>query len=80
MFEQRKKTGLPAKLVAISVAGLLVGIGLCGAGSGIKNEGVSEAFFVAGAICFWTSCLLFFVGLVWIAIAAAFKERTDENV
>lgn len=63
----RKRSSLPAKFLTISIGGMLLGMGLCGVGTGLeKYEKVSEFFEMAGSACFgismWAALLC---GLIW---------------
>ena len=66
--EPQKKTGwlTPGKLIAITAAMILLGIGLCSLG-GFNLEGSDTHPFLVGlgTASFWIGLIAFFVGLFW---------------
>jgi hypothetical protein len=63
------KRSLPAKVLTGFTVGLLLGLGLCGAGAGFSgHEGVSAFLFDVGTGCFLLSFLGSVVSLAWLFI------------
>ena len=55
---------MPAKVVAVSAALILVGIGLC-SGGGFSLEGTSTMAAQIGTFAFFAGVLGFVVGVLW---------------
>jgi hypothetical protein len=70
--EQQKHTrmGTPAKIIAISAAGFLLSLGLCGVGGALSSHNISGFLFVAGLAVLFASILGVLVGICWLIIAA----------
>ena len=66
----RKQSG-PEKLVAISAAGLLVGLGLCGAATQLPAA-AQNVLLGIGALSFWTSVLGMIIGVCLLILAPLF--------
>ena len=67
MPDPSKKKSLvtaPARLSAIAGGAMLLGLGLCGAGSGIHNSQVADVFATSGIFGFLGGFLLLIVGIV----------------
>jgi hypothetical protein len=66
MEEPEKKSGIgvPAKVVAISAALILLGIGLCSNGA-FSLEGTSTMAGQIGTVAFFGGLLGFIVGVIW---------------
>ena len=65
MFESFKGANLPAKIIAVSAAGILLGLGFCGAG--LSNQNNLSFLVTFGVISFWASILGMIVGFLgWI--------------
>ena len=64
--EPPKKSGIstPAKVVAISAALILLGIGLC-SGGGFSLEGTSSTAAQIGTFLFFAGVAGFIVGVLW---------------
>ena len=69
--EQQKQTrmGIPAKIIAISAAGFLLSLGLCGVGGGLSSHNISGSLFVAGVAVLFASILGVIVGICWLIVA-----------
>ena len=69
MADERKGFSTPAKVTAISAALFLVSLGLCAVGGDFMS---SNAGFLTqtGILFFFASIAGFFVGIVWLVIAA----------
>ena len=69
--EQQKQTrmGIPAKIIAISAAGFLLSLGLCGVGGGLSSHNISGSLFVAGVVVLFASILGVIVGICWLIVA-----------
>jgi len=63
---QKAKSFTPEKLLSISAAGLLVGIGLCGGGTMLASYSGRSVF---------SSLLGLVVGLVWAVLRSIFGRR-----
>jgi hypothetical protein len=70
MFQSFKTTSAPAKVLTISVALILAGLGLCGAGNYLNAYRISIPFLIAGAACFVFGS----VGFIIAAIASGDKR------
>ncbi len=57
MFNGFKDASGPAKFVTICVVGILLGLGLCGAGAGLSEKfaPIADKLFMVGAASFWLS-------------------------
>ncbi len=69
MFEDFKDSSFSAKLLTILVVGILLGLGLCGAGAGMSESysKLAGVFLTVGAISFWLSLLgLIVAGIVFL--------------
>jgi len=64
--EPKSRLKAPAKLIAISVASILLGIGLCSVG-GLNFEGdnAHPAIVAIGALAFWGGVVSFGIGVFW---------------
>jgi len=64
--EPKKKSGIstPAKVVAISAALILLGIGLC-SGGGFSLEGTSTPAAQVGTFAFFAGVAGFIIGIIW---------------
>ena len=73
MFEseqqQRTRMGIPAKIIAISAAGFLLSLGLCGVGGALSTHNISGFLFVAGLAVLFASILGVIVGICWLIAA-----------
>jgi hypothetical protein len=79
---QKAKSFTPEKLLSISAAGLLVGIGLCGGGTMLASYSGRSVFSAvpgllafAGTVCLFGSLLGLVVGLVWAVLRSIFGRR-----
>jgi hypothetical protein len=68
--QQRTRMGIPAKIIAISAAGFLLSLGLCGVGGALSSHNISGFLFVAGLAVLFASILGVLVGICWLIIAA----------
>jgi len=77
MFDGFKSASWPAKLIAIFVAGILLGLGLCGVGSGLsgKYSTVADGFFSVGVASFCVSVMGLVVALVLLFLFGLDEER-----
>jgi hypothetical protein len=69
-LKKRSLVTAPARLSAIAGGVMLLGLGLCGAGSGIHNSQVAGKFVTSGIFGFLGGFLLLIVGIIWLVIAA----------
>jgi hypothetical protein len=69
-LKKRSLVTAPARLSAIAGGVMLLGLGLCGAGSGIHNSQVADVFATSGIFGFLGGFLLLVVGIIWLVIAA----------
>jgi len=70
------RLGAPAKLIAGSVLGVLLGIGLCSVGH-FNLEGQSSPLANVGVFLFFAGMFGGFVGMVWVIIAAVIGSRRN---
>jgi hypothetical protein len=68
---KKTKRFSPAKLIALSAVGAILGFGLCA-----TNINKSDHLTILGLMCFFASLLGIVVGVIW-AIAAAILRRKD---
>jgi hypothetical protein len=63
---KRAKKNWTSKLVTILVVGILLGLGLCGAGSFLSDQHsrAGDDFYIVGGICFWVSLLVLGITLI----------------
>ena len=71
-IEGTEKMSSGPKVLAVCAAGLLVSLGLCGAGAGLSRWGISGFFYGAGLLVLLISVIGLIVGfcmviLEWIA-------------
>jgi hypothetical protein len=73
--EPKKKSGIstPAKVVAISAALILLGLGLC-SGGGFSLEGTSSTAAQIGTLAFLAGVAGFVVGVLWWLIYIISKK------
>jgi hypothetical protein len=81
MLNEFKSASWPAKLVAICVVGILLGLGLCGIATTISHNtsGVGLGFLIAGAISFWVSALGLIVAVILLVVIAVFNLRDKDR-
>ena len=67
--QQHAGMGIPAKIIAISAAGFLLSLGLCGVGGALSSHNISGFLFVAGVAVLIASILGVIVGICWLIVA-----------
>ncbi len=67
--QQHTRMGTPAKIIAVSAAGFLLSLGLCGVGGALSSHNISGFLFVAGVAVLIASILGVIVGICWLIVA-----------
>jgi hypothetical protein len=67
--QQRSGVRTPAIVIAISAAGLLLSLGLCGAGGALSHHGISGFLFASGVVVLFASIVGVVVGVLWLILA-----------
>ena len=67
--QQHTRMGTPAKIIAVSAAGFLLSLGLCGVGGALSSHNISGFLFVAGVAVLFASILGVIVGICWLIVA-----------
>lgn len=73
----RKRRSFAAKALTICVMGLMLGLGLCGAGTFVnfRHPDLQTGLFIGGFISFWGALLGSVVVIIGVWVASVVRER-----